>query len=166
MTTREFGDTTLTEVEPYVWEIEQAGGMNAPARVFASEPLLEEICDDMTFDQVQDAAQLPGVAAYTACLPDGHQGYGFPIGGVAGIDAEDGCISPGAVGYDINCLPADTDVRLSFGRRRPIAELHDRVGKERATVAAGEDGEADSPIRLLTESCPLYTSDAADHTQG
>ena len=154
MTTREFGDTTLTEVEPYVWEIEQTGGMNAPARVFASEALLEEICDDMTFDQVQDAAHLPGVAAYTACLPDGHQGYGFPIGGVAGIDAEDGCISPGAVGYDINCLPADTDVRLSFGRRRPIAELHDCVGEERATVAAGEDGEVDSPIRLLTESDP------------
>ena len=166
MTTREFGDTTLREVEPYVWEIERTGGMRVPARVFASEALLEEIGDDMTLDQVQDAAHLPGVAAYTACLPDGHQGYGFPIGGVAGIDAEEGCISPGAVGYDINCLPADTDVRLSFGRRRPIAELHDCLGDEHATVAAGAQGEADSPIRLLTESDsdPVYevTTEAGD----
>jgi tRNA-splicing ligase RtcB len=154
MTTREFGDTTLTEIEPYVWEIERTGGMRVPARVFASEALLEEIGDDMTLDQVQDAAHLPGVAAYTACLPDGHQGYGFPIGGVAGIDAEEGCISPGAVGYDINCLPADTDVRVSFGRRRPIADLCDEVGDERATVATGENGEVESIIRLLTESDP------------
>jgi tRNA-splicing ligase RtcB len=152
MTTREFGGTTLTEVEPYVWEIERSGGMRVPARVFASEALLEEIGEDMTLDQVQDAAHLPGVAAYTACLPDGHQGYGFPIGGVAGIDAEAGCISPGAVGYDINCLPAETDVRLSFGRLRPIADLRDEVGDERATVAAAEEGEVDSPVRLLTES--------------
>ena len=103
MTTREFGDTTLTRVEPYVWEIERSGGMCVPARVFASEALLAEIGEDMTLSQVQNAAHLPGVAGYTACLPDGHQGYGFPIGGVAGIDAEDGCISPGAIGYDINC---------------------------------------------------------------
>ena len=126
MTTREFGDTTLTRVEPYVWEIERSGGMRVPARVFASEALLEEIGDDMTLDQVQDAAHLPGVAAYTACLPDGHQGYGFPIGGVAGIDAEEGCISPGAVGYDINCgvrmltTPLDyADVR---GREEELVE--------------------------------------------
>jgi tRNA-splicing ligase RtcB len=154
MTTREFGGTSLTEVEPYVWEIERSDGMRVPARVFASEALLEEIGDDMTLDQVQNAAHLPGVAAYTACLPDGHQGYGFPIGGVAGIDAEEGCISPGAVGYDINCLSAETEVRLSFGRRRQIVDLCDEVGDERATVAAGESGEIDSPVRLLTESDP------------
>ena len=164
MTTREFGDTTLTRVEPYVWEIARTGEMRVPARVFASEALLEQIGDDRTLSQVQDAAHLPGVAAYTACLPDGHQGYGFPIGGVAGIDAEDGCISPGAIGYDINCLPADTDVRLEFGRRVPIAELTTRVGEERATVAAGEDGEHQSTVRLATESTPtdVYEVTTAD----
>jgi Uncharacterized conserved protein len=126
MTTREFGDTTLTRVEPYVWEIARTDEMRVPARVFASEALLAQIGDDRTLSQVQDAAHLPGVAAYTACLPDGHQGYGFPIGGVAGIDAEDGCISPGAIGYDINCgvrmltTPLDyDDVR---GREEELVE--------------------------------------------
>ena len=131
MTTREFGDTTLTRVEPYVWEIERTGGMRVPARVFASEALLAEIGEDMTLQQVQDAAHLPGVAAYTACLPDGHQGYGFPIGGVAGIDAEEGCISPGAVGYDINCGVRMYTTPLDYGDVR---------GCEEELVAALADG--------------------------
>lgn len=77
--------------------------MNAPARVLASEELLDQIADDKTLQQLKNSTQLPGVQKYAICMPDGHQGYGFPVGGVAGIDAEDGCISPGAVGFDINC---------------------------------------------------------------
>ncbi|MFC7020894.1 MULTISPECIES: RtcB family protein [Haloarcula] len=103
MTTYEAGDVTLEKVRDYVWEIPEQDGMRVPARVLASEALLDEISDDKTLEQLRNSAHLPGVRKYTLCMPDGHQGYGFPVGGVAGIDAEEGCISPGAVGYDINC---------------------------------------------------------------
>ncbi|MFB6156502.1 MAG: RtcB family protein [Haloferacaceae archaeon] len=103
MTTREFGDITLERIREHVWEIPREGDMRVPARVLASEPLLEQIADDMTLRQLKNSTHLPGVARYALCMPDGHQGYGFPVGGVAGIDAEEGCISPGAIGYDINC---------------------------------------------------------------
>ncbi|WP_436910655.1 RtcB family protein [Halosimplex marinum] len=103
MTTYDADGITLEKVRDYVWEIPQEGEMNVPARVLASEELLDEISEDKTLQQLKNATHLPGVRKYAVCMPDGHQGYGFPVGGVAGIDAEDGCISPGAVGYDINC---------------------------------------------------------------
>ncbi|WP_415381726.1 RtcB family protein [Halosimplex sp. TS25] len=103
MTTYDADGITLEKVRDYVWEIPQEGGMNRPARVLASEDLLDEISEDKTLQQLKNATHLPGVRKYAVCMPDGHQGYGFPVGGVAGIDAENGCISPGAVGYDINC---------------------------------------------------------------
>ncbi|MFW5917897.1 MAG: RtcB family protein, partial [Haloferacaceae archaeon] len=103
MTTREFDGVTLRKVREHVWEIPKEGGMRAPARVFASESLLEQIGEDKTLQQLCNAAHLPGITGYAICMPDGHQGYGFPVGGVGALDAEDGCISPGAVGYDINC---------------------------------------------------------------
>ncbi|MFC7250616.1 RtcB family protein [Halomicroarcula sp. GCM10025324] len=103
MTTYQADDITLEKVRDYVWEIPQQDGMRVPARVLASEALLDEISDDLTLTQLKNSAHLPGVQKYTLCMPDGHQGYGFPVGGVAGIDTEEGCISPGAVGYDINC---------------------------------------------------------------
>ena len=97
------GDVTLERVREHVWEIPREGGMRVPARVLASKRLLEEIKEDRTLQQLKNTTHLPGIRKYALCMPDGHQGYGFPVGGVAGIDAEDGCISPGAVGYDINC---------------------------------------------------------------
>jgi len=103
MTTYDADGITLEKVRDYVWEMPQEGDMRAPARVLASESLLDEIKEDRTLQQLKHSAHLPGVRKYAICMPDGHQGYGFPVGGVAGIDAEDGCISPGAVGYDINC---------------------------------------------------------------
>ncbi len=148
--TIEVDNITLERVREYVWEIPQEGGMRVPARVLASETLLEEIKQDKTLQQLKNTTHLPGIEKYAICMPDGHQGYGFPVGGVAAIDAENGCISPGAVGYDINCLPSETDVRLSFGRRIKIDELRDRFERERAMVAADE--LTASPIRLFTES--------------
>jgi tRNA-splicing ligase RtcB len=103
MTTREFDDVTLERVREYVWEIPREGEMRVPARVLASEELLEQIGDDRTLRQLKNSTQLPGISKYAICMPDGHQGYGFPVGGVGATDTEHGCISPGAVGYDINC---------------------------------------------------------------
>ncbi|MFT4880028.1 MAG: tRNA-splicing ligase RtcB [Natronomonas sp.] len=128
MTTFDAGPITLERVRDAVWEIPQEGDMRVPARVFASEALLEEITDDRSLQQLRNATHLPGIRKYAACMPDGHQGYGFPVGGVAGIDAEDGCISPGAIGYDINCgvrmVRTDLDYDDVRGRE---AELVDRL---------------------------------------
>ncbi|MDH5019747.1 RtcB family protein [Halobacterium rubrum] len=93
----------LTEVEPDVWELARDDEMRVPARVLASEALLEQIGGDKTLDQLRNVACMPGVVAPALCMPDGHQGYGFPVGGVAAFDAEDGCISPAGIGFDINC---------------------------------------------------------------
>ncbi len=103
MTTYDANGITLERVREYVWEIPREGDMRVPARVLASEALLEEIEDDKTLEQIKNTTHLPGITDYAICMPDGHQGYGFPVGGVGALDAENGCISPGAVGYDINC---------------------------------------------------------------
>ncbi|ELZ07053.1 hypothetical protein C479_15647 [Halovivax asiaticus JCM 14624] len=103
MTTYDANGVTLEQVREYVWEIPQDGEMRVPARVLASESLLDEISDDKTLEQLRNTTHLPGITDYAICMPDGHQGYGFPVGGVGAMDAENGCISPGAVGYDINC---------------------------------------------------------------
>jgi tRNA-splicing ligase RtcB len=128
MTTFDAGPVTLERVREFVWEIPQNGAMRVPARVFASEALLEEIKEDRTLQQLRNTTHLPGIRKYAVCMPDGHQGYGFPVGGVAGIDAEDGCISPGAVGYDINCgvrmVRTDLDYDDVRGREE---ELVDRL---------------------------------------
>jgi tRNA-splicing ligase RtcB len=157
------GDVTLEKVREHVWEIPQAGDMRVPARVLASERLLEEITQDRTLHQLKNTTHLPGIRKYALCMPDGHQGYGFPVGGVAGIDAEDGCISPGAVGYDINCLSGDSEVTLSHGRYATIRDLEERFEDERATVATGDD-RVDSAIRLFTESGPrrVYEVETAE----
>jgi len=153
MTTREFDGIRLERVREFVWEIPREGDMRVPARVLASEALLEEIGEDKTLQQLKNATHLPGMTSHAVCMPDGHQGYGFPVGGVGATDVETGCISPGSVGYDINCLPGNTDVRLSFGRKLSLEALEDRFETERAAVATGEEVTA-SDIRLFTESEP------------
>ena len=91
------------KVSDNVWEIGKQEGMNVPARVFASEKLLEHIKDDRTLQQAANVAHMPGIKKYSIVMPDGHQGYGFSVGGVAALSTQDGAISPGGVGYDINC---------------------------------------------------------------
>jgi len=103
MTTREFDGIQLERVREFVWEIPREEDMRVPARVLASEALLEEIGEDKTLQQLKNATHLPGITGQAICMPDGHQGYGFPVGGVGATDVENGCISPGSVGYDINC---------------------------------------------------------------
>ncbi len=92
----------IEKIEENIYEIDRAE-MNVPARIYASEKLLETIKEDSTLDQACNMAQLPGVEKHVCVMPDGHQGYGFPIGGVAAFDAENGLISPGGIGFDINC---------------------------------------------------------------
>ncbi len=78
-------------------------GMKVPVRIFANEQLLQKMLHDRTVMQARNVSSIPGILGHSVVLPDGHEGYGFPVGGVAAMDAEEGMISPGGVGYDINC---------------------------------------------------------------
>ncbi len=93
----------LLRKSEFIWEIPKHGEMRVPALVYASPRLLESVKKDMTLQQAQNVACLPGIQRMSYVMPDGHQGYGFPIGGVAAFDMDEGIISPGGVGYDINC---------------------------------------------------------------
>ncbi|ABK77703.1 conserved hypothetical protein [Cenarchaeum symbiosum A] len=77
--------------------------MNVPVRIFADEGLVSKMQSDRTIKQAANVAAMPGIVGHVVVLPDGHEGYGFPVGGVAAMDAKEGMISPGGVGYDINC---------------------------------------------------------------
>ncbi|WP_396610638.1 RtcB family protein [Haloferax sp. S1W] len=106
----------LVEIEPNVYEIERTGEMQVPVRVYGSELLVEEMqtADDRALTQARHVAALPGIQQFAVVLPDGHQGYGFPVGGVAAVDADTGVISPGGVGFDINCGVRLLRTGLSF----------------------------------------------------
>jgi len=94
----------INRVEECVWEVPATGGMRVPARIYTSEKLLEAVMQDDSLQQAVNVAHLPGIQKYSLAMPDIHLGYGFPIGGVAATDpAQDGVISPGGIGYDINC---------------------------------------------------------------
>ncbi len=91
-------------VHDYLWEIPRQGGMRVPGRIYTSRKMLEKfLAEDESIRQVVNVAHLPGIQKYSLAMPDIHWGYGFPIGGVAATDFETGVISPGGVGYDINC---------------------------------------------------------------
>jgi tRNA-splicing ligase RtcB len=93
------------KIDELIWEIPKDYNpqMRVPGRVFADQVLLTKMREDRTLWQCSNVAQLPGIYKYAITLPDGHEGYGFPIGGVAAFDYQEGVISPGGVGYDINC---------------------------------------------------------------
>lgn len=120
---------SLKKLEDVVWEIPTSykKGMRVPARVYADEYLLQKMQSDLTLEQAANVAMLPGIYKYSIVLPDGHQGYGFPIGGVAAFDSEEGVLSPGGVGYDINCgvriLRTDLRYEDVKGKLTELAEL-------------------------------------------
>lgn len=95
---------SLNQIDEYVWEIPQTGNMNVPGRIYISNEMIEtSLKEEEALQQVINVAHLPGIEKYSLAMPDIHWGYGFPIGGVAATNFEEGVISPGGVGYDINC---------------------------------------------------------------
>src|SRR5512135_3692450 len=94
----------LTRIQDYLWEIPRSGAMRVPGRIYVTESMLDRVRDEGGLEQVRNVAHLPGIVGYSLAMPDIHWGYGFPIVGVAATDpAQGGVISPGGVGYDINC---------------------------------------------------------------
>ena len=111
------------EIAPATYLIPQEEGMRVPGLVIATKKLMEQLDIEKPLQQVRNVAYLPGVIGYSIAMPDVHWGYGFPIGGVAAMDAETGVISPGGVGYDINCGVRLALVPLKF------TELGDKMRK-------------------------------------
>jgi|TARA_B100001971_G_scaffold72955_1_gene67231 tRNA-splicing ligase RtcB len=116
----------LKKINEFTWQMDKQGPMKVPAIIYASEKILDKIKQDKTLEQAKNVACLKGIqrAAYT--MPDAHQGYGFPIGGVAAFDMETGVISPGGVGYDINCgvrlLKTNLKVNDVLSKRKQLLE--------------------------------------------
>jgi tRNA-splicing ligase RtcB (3'-phosphate/5'-hydroxy nucleic acid ligase) len=97
-------DIKLNRLRENLWEIPQSGGMRVPGRIYISEEMLTKGLEgEDALKQVMNVAHLPGIVKYSLAMPDIHWGYGFPIGGVAATDMNEGVVSPGGVGYDINC---------------------------------------------------------------
>lgn len=93
----------IEKINDNLWQIPKTEGMNVPGRIYASEKMISQLLSDEALKQVVNVAHLPGIQKYSLAMPDIHWGYGFPIGGVAATDFYNGVISPGGVGYDINC---------------------------------------------------------------
>ncbi len=134
------------KISDVIWELPTSykKGMRVPARVYATKELLPGF-DDKVIDQLTNVASLPGIQKHALCMPDGHMGYGFPIGGVAAFDPkEGGVISPGGIGFDINCGMRLVKTNLTWKNVQPkIKELMDHLFK---TIPAGVG--RDSLIRL------------------
>jgi len=96
-------DVKLRRLDEFRWEVPKEGAMRVPGIIYASEKLMKAMGQDESPRQVANVAQLPGIVKHSLAMPDMHWGYGFPIGGVAAFDMEGGVVSPGGVGYDINC---------------------------------------------------------------
>jgi len=131
----------LKRISEAVWEVPPSykEGMLVPARLYGTEEIVREM-DEGVVDQVTNVATLPGIVNYAFCMPDGHWGYGFPIGGVAAMDARSGVISPGGIGFDINCGMRLLRTSLTFDEiREHLRALVDRLF-QRVPAGVGSSG--------------------------
>ncbi|MBD3413960.1 MAG: RNA-splicing ligase RtcB [Candidatus Aminicenantes bacterium] len=138
----------LRQINEYTWEIPKQGDMKVPAVIYSSSSLIEGVTKDRALDQARNMACLSGIQKAAYVMPDAHQGYGFPIGGVAGFDMDQGIISPGGVGYDINCgvrlLRTDfNEKELSSHKKVLIDAIFNKiptgVGKGRSRTLKGKE---------------------------
>ncbi|MEK6981533.1 MAG: RtcB family protein [Candidatus Micrarchaeota archaeon] len=139
---KEFKKPEFTKINDYIWEIPTSfkQGMRVPARIYATKKILDAI-DLHVYDQITNVATLPGIVNHAYCMPDGHSGYGFPIGGVAAMDINNGgVISPGGIGFDINCGMRLITTNLTIKDVQPkLKELIDLLFK-RVPAGVGSEG--------------------------
>src|SRR5215208_7023073 len=121
----------LEQIDQFRWRLPRDGGMRVDGIVYADERLMADIREDPSLTQVQNVAHLPGIVGASLAMPDIHWGYGFPIGGVAATDAEDGVVSPGGVGYDINCGVRLLRTHSTFEELQPrLQQLTHSIARE------------------------------------
>ena len=147
----------INKLEDYLWEIPKSfrNDMRVPARVLASETLLDDILEDRSLNQLVNVASLPGIQKASMVMPDVHEGYGFPIGGVAATLCPDGVISPGGIGYDINCGVRLLRSELQYETVKKHIEL---LNFSVNSVTEGEDALGEAIVKLEVENFPLIVA--------
>mgnify|MGYP006282604431 FL=1 len=136
----------MEKINDYEWEIAKEGNMKVPGKIFTSDKL-RSMLEDGSINQVKNVAELPGIQKMAMAMPDMHYGYGFPIGGVAAFDYEEGIITPGGIGFDINC-----GVRLlstNLNKDDVYEKIKELIGELFRAVPSGVGGE--SKVRLSDE---------------
>ena len=167
-----FSTSEFTQIDETLWEIPASArpDMRVPARVFADRELLESIVRDESLVQLENVATLPGVVGAVLAMPDIHQGYGFPVGGVAAMELPDGVVSPGGVGYDINCgvrllaLPITVD-ELGARRKPLVHEISRAVPAGAGKQSDRFRGAASLDDVLLEGSRVLGSPEDVEHTE-
>ncbi len=133
----------IKQINDYLWEfpkvVKQGVPMQVPARVIGSKSIIDQM-DAQVYDQITNVATLPGIINYAYCMSDGHSGYGFPIGGVAAMDLEKGVISPGGIGFDINCGMRLVTTNLTEKDVRPKLKQLVNLLFERVPAGVGSQG--------------------------
>lgn len=145
----------LIRLNQFEWEIPKSyrADMRVPVRIFATRQLLDEIKDDKSLDQAVNAATLPGLVSPVVVMPDVHQGYGFPIGGVAATRLPDGIISPGAIGYDINCGVRLLASQIEYPSvKNHLPDLADQLNRL-CPSGVGKKGHLKLTIKELEKVC-------------
>ncbi|MGB4644511.1 MAG: RtcB family protein [Dictyoglomaceae bacterium] len=137
----------LNKIDEYRYEIPKAYKpfMRVPGIIFADEKLIEDILKDQSPEQVANVASLPGIIKYSLAMPDIHWGYGFPIGGVAAMSKKEGVISPGGVGYDINC--GVRLIRTNLAKDDVMPKIRDLVDELFAKIPAGVGSEGELRVK-------------------
>jgi len=139
----------LKRLDDCRWEVPRTGGMKVPGIIYSSERLLTDMGNDESQKQVANVAHLPGIVKYSLAMPDVHWGYGFPIGGVAAFDTATGIISPGGVGYDINCGCRLMTTRLTYEEIR--GRLQELVGALFRSIPSGVGSKGDLKLSVKEE---------------
>src|SRR6478736_2770187 len=140
----------LERVNDFCWRIPKSykAGMRVDGLIYADDQMIELIRKDQAPEQVANVAFLPGIQHASLAMPDIHWGYGFCIGGVAATDPDEGgVISPGGVGYDINCLTGDSRVLTAHGYHRRIDDMAD-PNERRLTCFGLDEGRGDKTVAL------------------
>ena len=149
----------LEKLSDNLWEVPKSfrGDMRVPARVYASEVMLDAILHDRSLDQLVNVATLPGIRKYAIAMPDVHEGYGFPIGGVAAVDATEGAVSPGGIGYDINCGVRLLRSTATFDDVQPLLQKLAHSIARGVPSGVGRGG----PVRLKKDDLDLVLREGA-----
>ncbi|UOD34229.1 RtcB family protein [Deferribacteraceae bacterium V6Fe1] len=132
--------TKLRKVSEYIFEIPKEDKMLVPGRIYASDSMIEDILRDESLNQVKNAAYLPGIVKASIAMPDIHYGYGLPIGGVVATDVKDGVVTPGGVGFDINCGVRLIVFDIEADKVRGLDSLANKLFKE-IPCGVGEGGK-------------------------
>jgi tRNA-splicing ligase RtcB (3'-phosphate/5'-hydroxy nucleic acid ligase) len=159
-------DYDIRKLTDYLWELPKTGGMRVPARIYATEEMIAQIVRDKAPQQAANVAHLPGIVTASLAMPDIHWGYGFPIGGVAAFDLDAGVVSPGGVGYDINCGVRLMASRLTREQVEPrLRELVNQLFRDVPT-GVGAAGALTVPVDELRRVVERGASWAVEHGYG